>query len=229
MRADSANSTEVARVFGAIDQKFGKIDVLVNNAAIIARHSRLQNLEFERMRRIFAANGKGAEPFACERLTVALKKEKGPWLMPKGLVWRAGGVSATSTVLSIWRARLGSNQQPLPSEGSTLSIELRAHHHKLRRIFAKARQPERPRRHRERPQGYPVSAEPSTGRPPTPIPATSTQRPTVLTDAGKRLLNTVRAPSPPPKPCVYNRPWLIKNKKLPSRCTAHIPTETRQA
>ena len=26
-----------------------------------------------------------------------------------------------------WRARLGSNQQPLPSEGSTLSIELRAH------------------------------------------------------------------------------------------------------
>ena len=25
-----------------------------------------------------------------------------------------------------WRARLGSNQQPLPSEGSTLSIELRA-------------------------------------------------------------------------------------------------------
>ncbi len=26
-----------------------------------------------------------------------------------------------------WCARLGSNQQPLPSEGSTLSIELRAH------------------------------------------------------------------------------------------------------
>ena len=26
----------------------------------------------------------------------------------------------------LWRARLGSNQQPLPSEGSTLSIELRA-------------------------------------------------------------------------------------------------------
>ena len=25
-----------------------------------------------------------------------------------------------------WCARLGSNQQPLPSEGSTLSIELRA-------------------------------------------------------------------------------------------------------
>lgn len=31
-----------------------------------------------------------------------------------------------------WRARLGSNQQPLPSEGSTLSIELRAHAAKIR-------------------------------------------------------------------------------------------------
>lgn len=31
--------------------------------------------------------------------------------------------------LSNWRARLGSNQQPLPSEGSTLSIELRERSH----------------------------------------------------------------------------------------------------
>lgn len=30
-----------------------------------------------------------------------------------------------STMVRGWRARLGSNQQPLPSEGSTLSIELR--------------------------------------------------------------------------------------------------------
>ena len=30
-------------------------------------------------------------------------------------------------IFDVWRARLGSNQQPLPSEGSTLSIELRAH------------------------------------------------------------------------------------------------------
>jgi hypothetical protein len=39
-----------------------------------------------------------------------------------------------------WRARLGSNQQPLPSEGSTLSIELRAHRRKAlpRRTHRKA-------------------------------------------------------------------------------------------
>lgn len=32
----------------------------------------------------------------------------------------------SDVIRKFWRARLGSNQQPLPSEGSTLSIELRA-------------------------------------------------------------------------------------------------------
>ena|GEM_PF-4188558 len=72
--------------------------------------------------------------------------------------WRSG-----ENPCQIWRARLGSNQQPLPSEGSTLSIELRALHHGGN--YAKALQPERPQRQSERPQGYPVSSEPSTGRP----------------------------------------------------------------
>jgi hypothetical protein len=40
-----------------------------------------------------------------------------------------------------WRARLGSNQQPLPSEGSTLSIELRA---RIGRDAAQALRTERP-------------------------------------------------------------------------------------
>ena len=40
--------------------------------------------------------------------------------------WRAGDPNlAVPRHVSNWRARLGSNQQPLPSEGSTLSIELR--------------------------------------------------------------------------------------------------------
>ncbi|SOY52716.1 conserved hypothetical protein [Cupriavidus taiwanensis] len=40
--------------------------------------------------------------------------------------WKGNEEEVPSDV-SDWRARLGSNQQPLPSEGSTLSIELRAH------------------------------------------------------------------------------------------------------
>lgn len=63
MRADSSNPEEVAQLFSAIDRKFGRIDVLVNNAAIIARQSRLEDLDFGRMQRIFAVNSIG--PILC--------------------------------------------------------------------------------------------------------------------------------------------------------------------
>jgi NAD(P)-dependent dehydrogenase (short-subunit alcohol dehydrogenase family) len=59
MRADSADPEQVAQLFAAIDRTFGRIDVLVNNAAIIARQSRLEGLDFERMQRIFAVNSIG--------------------------------------------------------------------------------------------------------------------------------------------------------------------------
>jgi len=56
VRADSADPEQVARLFAEIDREFGRIDVLVNNAAIIARQSRFEDLEFGRMQRIFAVN-----------------------------------------------------------------------------------------------------------------------------------------------------------------------------
>jgi len=63
MRADSADPEQVEGLFAAIDQKFGRIDVLVNNAAVLAPQSRLEELGFERMRRIFAVNAIG--PILC--------------------------------------------------------------------------------------------------------------------------------------------------------------------
>jgi len=63
VRADSADPEQVARLFAAIDRSFGRIDVLVNNAAVLAPQSRLEDLEFERMRRIFAVNAIG--PILC--------------------------------------------------------------------------------------------------------------------------------------------------------------------
>jgi NAD(P)-dependent dehydrogenase (short-subunit alcohol dehydrogenase family) len=63
VRADSADPQQVAQLFAAIDQTFGRIDVLVNNAAIIARQSRLEDLGFERVQRIFAVNAIG--PILC--------------------------------------------------------------------------------------------------------------------------------------------------------------------
>ncbi|CUI53771.1 SDR family oxidoreductase [Achromobacter xylosoxidans] len=63
MRADSADPDQIAGLFNAIDREFGRLDVLVNNAAIIARQSRLEDLAFERMQRIFAVNSLG--PMLC--------------------------------------------------------------------------------------------------------------------------------------------------------------------
>jgi len=56
MQADSAEPDQVAGLFGAIDQAFGRIDVLVNNGAVLAPQSRLEDLGYKRMQRIFAVN-----------------------------------------------------------------------------------------------------------------------------------------------------------------------------
>ncbi|MFY3132464.1 SDR family oxidoreductase [Achromobacter ruhlandii] len=63
VRADSAEPQQVTHLFAAIDQAFGRLDVLVNNAAIIARQSRVEDLTFERMQRVFAVNAIG--PMLC--------------------------------------------------------------------------------------------------------------------------------------------------------------------
>lgn len=56
VRADNADPSQIEALFAAIDATFGRIDVLVNNAAIIARQSRFEAIGVERMQRIFAVN-----------------------------------------------------------------------------------------------------------------------------------------------------------------------------
>jgi hypothetical protein len=99
---------------------------------------------------------------------------------------------------SLWCARLGSNQQPLPSEGSTLSIELRALQHES----AATRMDATPKRDRKDTRFQPY-------RPPDGLNGGTRRLPADPRDAGKRLLNSSPRPSPPSKSCVYNRPWLI--------------------
>jgi NAD(P)-dependent dehydrogenase (short-subunit alcohol dehydrogenase family) len=68
VRADSAEPEQVAQLFAAIDREFGRIDVLVNNASVLAQQSRLEDLGFERMQRIFAVNTLG--PILCAQQAV---------------------------------------------------------------------------------------------------------------------------------------------------------------
>ena len=109
VRADSAEPGQVAKLFTAIDQTFGRIDVLVNNAGIIARQSRLEDLDTGRMRRIFAVNAIG--PILCAQQAVKRMsyRHKGP-----------GGVVINISSASAW---LGSPNEYVDYAASKGAVE----------------------------------------------------------------------------------------------------------
>ena len=109
MRADSADPDQVARLFAAIDREFGRIDVLVNNAAMLARQSRLEDLDFERMRRIFAVNAIG--PILCAQQAV------------KRMSYRHNGRGGAVINISSASARLGSPHEYVDYAASKGALE----------------------------------------------------------------------------------------------------------
>ena len=109
VRADSADPEQVARLFAGIDQKFGRIDVLVNNAGIIAAQSRLEDLGFERMQRIFAVNALG--PILCTQQAI------------KRMSHRHGGPGGVVINVSSASARLGSPNEYVDYAASKGALE----------------------------------------------------------------------------------------------------------
>jgi NAD(P)-dependent dehydrogenase (short-subunit alcohol dehydrogenase family) len=109
LRADSADPKQVAQLFSAIDQTFGRIDVLVNNAAMIAHHSRLDDLEFERMQRVFAVNAIG--PMLCAQQAV------------KRMAYRHNGRGGSVINISSAAARLGSPNEYVDYAASKGAVE----------------------------------------------------------------------------------------------------------
>src|ERR1700722_11993657 len=109
VRGDSADPKQVAQLFAAIDREFGRIDVLVNNAAIIAPQSRLEDLEFERMRRIFAVNSIG--PILCAQQAA------------KRMSYRHNGRGGVVINISSASARLGSPNEYVDYAASKGTVE----------------------------------------------------------------------------------------------------------
>lgn len=68
VQADVSQEDEVVRMFGAVDARFGRLDGLVNNAGILARQMRVEQMDAARMARIFATNVTGS--FLCAREAV---------------------------------------------------------------------------------------------------------------------------------------------------------------
>lgn len=109
VQADSADPAQVARLFEAIDDEFGRIDVLVNNAAILERQSRLEDLGFARMQRVFAVNAIG--PILCAQQAV------------RRMAYRHKGRGGVVINISSASARLGSPNEYVDYAASKGALE----------------------------------------------------------------------------------------------------------
>ncbi|WP_312595308.1 SDR family oxidoreductase [Stutzerimonas nitrititolerans] len=91
--ADVADETQVARLFATIDEQFGRLDVLVNNAGMLERQMRLDEMDAARLMRVFAVNVTGS--FLCAREAV------------KRMSIRHGGKGGSIVNVSSIAAKLG--------------------------------------------------------------------------------------------------------------------------
>lgn len=65
---DVAREADVVAMFAAIDERFGRLDALVNNAGVVDRKARLDEMSAERLQRMMAVNVVGT--MLCAREAV---------------------------------------------------------------------------------------------------------------------------------------------------------------
>lgn len=92
--ADVASDREVSRLFAAIDRELGTLTALVNNTGILERQMRVEDMDTDRLQRIFSTNVIGA--FLCCREAVRRMSTK------------HGGQGGAIVNVSSIAARLGS-------------------------------------------------------------------------------------------------------------------------
>lgn len=109
VRADNADPQQIANLFTAIDREFGRLDVLVNNAAMLAPQSRLEDLDFTRMQRMFTVNAIG--PILCAQQAI------------KRMAYRHNGPGGVVINISSASARLGSPNEYVDYAASKGAVE----------------------------------------------------------------------------------------------------------
>jgi NAD(P)-dependent dehydrogenase (short-subunit alcohol dehydrogenase family) len=93
VQGDVASEADVLRMFKTVDQKLGRLDVLVNNAGIVDRSSRVEAMTAQRIQRMLAINVTGS--FLCAREAV------------KRMSTRHGGKGGAIVNVSSMAAKLG--------------------------------------------------------------------------------------------------------------------------
>ena len=94
VRADVAKEADVVRLFDEAVKQFGPLTALVNNAGILERQGRLEDMDAKRLERVFTTNITGA--FLCAREAV------------RRMSVRHGGRGGAIVNVSSMAARLGS-------------------------------------------------------------------------------------------------------------------------
>jgi NAD(P)-dependent dehydrogenase (short-subunit alcohol dehydrogenase family) len=68
IQADVSDEKEVEQMFLRVDERFGRIDALINNAGVLSRQTRVEHMDAARINRIMATNVTGS--FLCAREAV---------------------------------------------------------------------------------------------------------------------------------------------------------------
>ena len=97
VQADVADEEQVLRMFAQVDAKLGRLDALVNNAGVVDRSERVDEMSFARLKRMFDINVIGS--FLCAREAV------------KRMSTRHGGRGGAIVNVSSAASRLGSPGQ----------------------------------------------------------------------------------------------------------------------
>ncbi|MGI9372554.1 MAG: SDR family oxidoreductase [Hyphomicrobiales bacterium] len=93
VQADAGNEADVLRLFETVDNEFGQLDVFVNNAGVVDKACRVDEMSLERLERLFRINITGS--FLCVREAV------------KRMSTKRGGKGGVIINISSAAARLG--------------------------------------------------------------------------------------------------------------------------